>query len=48
MTIGLGYALMRRVMMLRINGWTGDTAGASIEISELLVLLVLPIYWSVP
>jgi adenosylcobinamide-GDP ribazoletransferase len=43
----LGYGLMRRVMMQRIDGWTGDTAGASIEVSELLVLLVLAIYWSV-
>ncbi|MFT5930876.1 MAG: adenosylcobinamide-GDP ribazoletransferase [Oceanospirillaceae bacterium] len=47
LTMVLGYGLMRRVMMQRIDGWTGDTAGASIEVSELLVLLVLAIYWSV-
>lgn len=40
-TLGLGYGLMRRLMMQRIDGWTGDTAGASIEIAELLALLVL-------
>jgi cobalamin synthase len=27
--------------MQRIDGWTGDTAGASIEVTELLALLVL-------
>ena len=41
LTLGLGYSLMRRLMMQRIDGWTGDTAGASIEMAELLVLLVL-------
>jgi cobalamin synthase len=35
---------MRRLMMQRINGWTGDTAGASIEVIELLLLLVLSMY----
>jgi adenosylcobinamide-GDP ribazoletransferase len=47
LAMGLGFGLMRRVMMLRIDGWTGDTAGASIEVSELLALLVLSVYWSV-
>ena len=46
LTVGLGYVLMRRLMMQRIDGWTGDTAGATIEVSELLVLLALTIYWS--
>jgi len=41
LTLGLGYYLMRRLMMQRIDGWTGDTAGASIEVTELLVLLVM-------
>ena len=41
LTVGLGYYLMRRLMLQRINGWTGDTAGASIEVTELLVLLVM-------
>lgn len=43
----LGYALMRRLMMQRINGWTGDTAGASIEVTELLLLLVMAVSVSV-
>jgi|TARA_B110001469_G_scaffold103417_1_gene101891 adenosylcobinamide-GDP ribazoletransferase len=41
LTLTLGYYLMRRLMMQRIDGWTGDTAGASIEVTELLALLVL-------
>ena len=41
LTLALGYYLMRRLMMQRIDGWTGDTAGASIEVTELLALLVL-------
>ena len=41
LTVALGYVLMRRLMMQRIDGWTGDTAGASIEVAELLVLLVI-------
>ena len=41
LTLALGYYLMRRLMMQRIDGWTGDTAGASIEVAELLALLVL-------
>ena len=45
LTVGLGYVFMRRLMMQRIDGWTGDTAGATIEVSELLVLLAFAIYW---
>lgn len=41
LTVGLGCVLMRGLMMQRIDGWTGDTAGASIEVTELLVLLVI-------
>ena len=41
LTLALGYYLMRRLMMQRIDGWTGDTAGATIEVAELLALLVL-------
>ena len=40
-TVGIGYSLMRRLMIQRIDGWTGDTAGASIEVAELLLLLVI-------
>mgnify|MGYP003860454527 FL=1 len=39
----VGYWLMRRLMMQRIEGWTGDTAGASIEIAELIVLLAVAV-----
>ena len=46
-TSALGYALMRRLMMQRIDGWTGDTAGASIEVTELLLLLVMAVSVSV-
>jgi len=41
LSLGMGYGLMRRLMVQRIDGWTGDTAGASIEIAELLALIVL-------
>ena len=41
LTVGLGLVLMRRLMMQRIDGWTGDTAGASIEVAEVLALLVI-------
>jgi adenosylcobinamide-GDP ribazoletransferase len=37
----VGYWLMRRLMLQRIDGWTGDTAGASIEVTELILLLAL-------
>ncbi|HCH32995.1 MAG TPA: adenosylcobinamide-GDP ribazoletransferase, partial [Oceanospirillaceae bacterium] len=37
----VGYWLMRRLMLQRIDGWTGDTAGASIEVTELMLLLAL-------
>jgi adenosylcobinamide-GDP ribazoletransferase len=46
LTVGLGYVFMRRLMIQRIDGWTGDTAGATIEVSELLMLLAFTIYWS--
>ena len=39
----LGYILMRALMMQRIDGWTGDTAGASIEVTEVLLLLVMAV-----
>lgn len=38
-TAAIGYGLMRRLMLQRIHGWTGDTAGASIEMTELFLLL---------
>jgi adenosylcobinamide-GDP ribazoletransferase len=40
-TAAIGYGLMRRLMLQRIHGWTGDTAGASIEMTELFLLLAL-------
>jgi len=40
-TLVVGYWLMRRLMLQRIDGWTGDTAGASIEVTELMLLLAL-------
>ena len=40
-TATIGYGLMRRLMLQRIHGWTGDTAGASIEMTELSLLLAL-------
>jgi adenosylcobinamide-GDP ribazoletransferase len=41
LVLAIGYWLMRRLMLERIDGWTGDTAGASIEVAELLALLAL-------
>lgn len=41
--VGLAYFKMRSLMVQRIDGWTGDTAGASIEMVELAMLLVLAI-----
>jgi adenosylcobinamide-GDP ribazoletransferase len=35
----LGFWLLRRLMIQRIGGFTGDTVGASVEISEMLWLL---------
>ncbi len=32
---------LRRLMMVRLGGWTGDTAGAYIELVELTLLLVM-------
>lgn len=35
----LGFWLLRRMMLQRLQGCTGDTAGASVEIGEMLCLL---------
>jgi adenosylcobinamide-GDP ribazoletransferase len=35
----LGFGLLRRMMLQRIQGCTGDTAGASVEIGEMLWLV---------
>ncbi|MDH5600465.1 MAG: adenosylcobinamide-GDP ribazoletransferase [Gammaproteobacteria bacterium] len=39
--IFLVAALLRRLMLKRINGTTGDTAGAMLEVMEVTILLVL-------
>jgi len=38
--VGIFY-LLRRAMMLRLGGTTGDTAGALVEVLEVVVLVVL-------
>ena len=38
---GLGFVYLRRVMMQRLGGTTGDTAGALLELMECGLLLVL-------
>lgn len=38
--IGVIFYLLRRMMILRIGGTTGDTAGAMVEITESVVLLL--------
>lgn len=38
---GLAWVLLRRMMMLRLGGCTGDTAGATVELIELTALLAL-------
>jgi adenosylcobinamide-GDP ribazoletransferase len=35
----IGFWLLRRLMLKRLGGCTGDTTGASVEISEMLFLL---------
>ncbi|NEV63116.1 adenosylcobinamide-GDP ribazoletransferase [Thiorhodococcus minor] len=35
-----GFALARRSMMQRLGGFTGDTAGALVELTETLLLLI--------
>jgi adenosylcobinamide-GDP ribazoletransferase len=35
----IGFWLLRRLMILRLGGFTGDTVGASVEITELLWLV---------
>ncbi|WAJ39590.1 adenosylcobinamide-GDP ribazoletransferase [Pseudomonas sp. GOM7] len=49
--IGLGMALLlflwlRRALLQRLGGTTGDTAGALVELAESVVLLTLALYWS--
>lgn len=38
---GLGLLYLRHLMLQRIDGCTGDTAGALIEINEMLILITL-------
>lgn len=40
------FALWRLTMMERINGFTGDTAGALVELSEVVMLLAFVVYKS--
>ncbi len=42
----VSFYLLRRLMMKRLNGMTGDTAGAMIELVELFILLALAIWAS--
>ena len=37
----LGFAWLRQVMMRRLGGTTGDTAGAMLELLEVLMLVGL-------
>lgn len=39
LTAILGFVLLRRIMLQRLRGCTGDTAGASVETGEMLWLL---------
>ena len=39
--MGLGFLILRRLMMQRIGGTTGDTAGALVEMTEVTVLVTL-------
>jgi len=38
---GLGFVYLRRVMIQRLGGTTGDTAGALLELMECVLLVVL-------
>jgi adenosylcobinamide-GDP ribazoletransferase len=42
------FWLCRRAMMSRIAGFTGDTAGALVEITETLLLLAAVILLAIP
>ena len=37
----------RKLMMQRLQGWTGDTAGASVELTECLLLLAAVLLYSI-
>ncbi len=37
------YWLLRRALMGRLGGFTGDTAGAFVELTEALLILVLAV-----
>ena len=39
--MGLCFLILRRLMMQRIGGTTGDTAGALVEVAETIVLATL-------
>lgn len=39
LAMGLGFWVLRRLMVQRLGGCTGDTAGASVEIGEVLWLV---------
>lgn len=42
----LGFYLMRKLMLQRLGGCTGDTVGALVEVSEMLFLLGAVVYSS--
>lgn len=44
LTALLGFVLLRRIMLQRIRGCTGDTAGASVESGEMLFLLGISLW----
>jgi len=37
----------RYLMLRRLQGWTGDTAGASIELTEVVLLFAIVILFSI-
>ena len=40
----LGFAWLRQVMLRRLGGTTGDTAGAMLELLEVAVLIGLALF----
>ena len=39
------FAWLRRALLQRLGGTTGDTAGALVELAESVALLALALYW---
>jgi adenosylcobinamide-GDP ribazoletransferase len=40
-TASIGFVLLRQLMLERLGGTTGDTAGALVELTECVVLVTL-------